>query len=161
MDIVCDAGEIVAGVLICNYASWRLLFGYIHTLRGASFRVCNTVFGTSHMCMLVVVRVRSGEHVYFGNTVPDMLCNSQTSIRAVCRPGAGCIDVYTLCVIAIFACVVQHIRVRPVLKHGPRSLTYMQVRSRDHMVHNKYNYLSIIICCRRTCLSEFEHEHMH
>ena len=72
MDIVCDAGEIVAGVLICNCASCRLLLGYIHTLRGASLRVCNTMFGTSHMCMLVVARVRSGEHVYFGNTVPDM-----------------------------------------------------------------------------------------
>ena len=38
--------------------------------------------------------------------------------------------------------VLQPTCVRPVLKRGPRSLVYVQVRNRDRSVHNKCNNMS-------------------
>ena len=69
-------------------------------------------------------------------TIQDVLYMSQSRLRAVCRQCVGCTDVHALCVIAVFVNLVQHIHVRPVLKHGPRRLTHVQVRIRDHIVHN-------------------------
>ena len=49
-----------------------------------------------------------------------------------------CIVVPVLCTCIIIICILwmQRVNVLPVLKHGPRSLMCVQVRNRDHTMHN-------------------------
>ena len=51
----------------------------------------------------------------------------------------------------------QHNSVRPVLKHGPRSLVHVQVRSRDRPVHNKCNSILNMGMCRQQINRKLEH----
>ena len=51
---------------------------------------------------------------------------------------AHCIVVRVRIIRIIICCILwmQHVNVLPVLKHGPRSLMCVQVRNRDHRMHN-------------------------
>ena len=51
----------------------------------------------------------------------------------------------------------QHNCVRPVLKHGPRSLVYVQVSSRDCPMHNKCKNALYMGVCRQQINKMFEH----
>ena len=79
----------------------------------------------------------------------------------VSRYGCVVLHVQCTCIITYCRLWMQHINVLPVLKHGPRSLMCVQVRDRDHPMHNKRNYVHVVICCRQICLNAFEHEHAH
>ena len=57
--------------------------------------------------------------------------------------------------------VLNRMYVLPVLKHGPRSLMYVQVHSCDRTMHNRCNHIYTVINCRQICLNKSECEHMH
>ena len=65
------------------------------------------------------------------------------------------------CIIVLDSYVLIRMYVLPVLKHGPRSLMYVQVHRSDRTMHNICNHIYTVINCRQICLNKSECEHMH
>ena len=155
MDIVCECGKIVMGVYMNN---WLKLIRC----------VCTTwcIF----LCMQTNVRYISQCRVCCSHSLAWRMhtmrysivhCTHVAALHAVSTSRDECVFVHSHCGYTImnFILRMQHVNVLPVLKHGPRSLMCVQVRNRDHQMHNKRDYVHVVICCRQICLSEFEHEH--
>ena len=105
-----------------------------------------TVYSTVYMHVQIVACPCAGE-CECCYIVLDVLHEHFQSRCAIGLRVSGCLYVDTLCMyVRSRSSSMQHYIVRPVLKHGPRSLTYVQVRSREYSVHNKCNTVSYIYC---------------
>ena len=157
MDIVCGYGKIVMGAYMNNC---------LKTIR------CVCTMWCIFLCMQTNVRYISQRHVCCSHSLAWRMhmmrycivhCTHVAALHAASTSCDECVFVHTQRVCTIMNCLLwmQHVNVLPVLKHGPRSLMCVQVRNRDHPMHNKRNYVHVVICCRQICLNEFEHEHAH
>ena len=121
-----------------------------------------TVYSTIYMHVQIVVCPCTGE-CECCYIVLDVLHEHFQSRCAIGLQVSGCLYVDTFCMyIRNRSSSMQHYIVRPVLKHGPRSLTYVQVRSREYSGHNKCNTVSYILwCADEHIFREFEQKPMH
>ena len=160
MDIKCDVCEIARGcwnavtfdnVHINAHQYDTLCISFIYAAHCLKYKKCIYNFPQEHNRVNMYIPTAQSTTVYKLNMFEIHTFVAQLMIAVM----------YTLCEEFTTNSAAQHATVRPVLKHGPRSLIYMQVRNHDRIPHNRYDYPWIIMSCRQALLSEFEHKYIY
>ena len=156
-DVVCGYFEIVTCELMLIRDSCQAVLVRIHTLSDASCYSCMALYSAVYThVQLVVCPVPVNVDV----ATPYWMCDMSifgVAEQLGCKFLDACTWIHFCMYIKNKSSSVEHYIVRPVLKHGPRSLTYMQVRSRECSVHNKCNTVSYMLwCADEQIFREFE-----
>ena len=133
----------------------------VQTTNNASCYVCNKTWIATHVYVYsVIIQQMTDIHICMEHCTSDVLCKWQ--VVAMATPEFAT-RTYLLCacIIVWHCCMLIHMYVLPVLKHGPRSLMYVRVHGSDRTMRNICDHKYSLMNCRRICLNKSECEHMH
>ena len=127
-----------------------------HTTSDASRQVCNVMRCGGDMRLHTVARFTPDIHACLYSVCCMYSLWNTLIVQSVNQELFATVCLLHVCNSVRCLCMLNRMCVLPVLKHGPRSLMYVQVRLRDRTMRNICNWLTRSQSCRRIFLNKFE-----